>query len=159
MGGSVIFETCERYPADVAIDGSWKAARAFSTLTLLIGGVFLFRNLITGCVEPLRRASKSEPSAFLLACIFQGLSLLLLNSALCKDNTLITRLQSDAESIGNTNMAFPDTCTISTGANCTIAAVVFWFLAALTSSLATVAERREEQDMPAVEPLLPGENL
>lgn len=161
VGGSVIFETCHSYPSDVAVDGNWKAARAFSTLTLIIGGGFLLRNLITGCVAPLRRASQSEPPAFLLAAIFQGLSLLLLNSTLCTNNQLLVRLQSEAEKIGNADMDFPDTCSVSVGANCAIAAVVFWFLAALTSSMATVAEKRDASGGGAVitESLLPGDNL
>ena len=36
VGGSVIFETCHRYPSSVDIDGAWKAARAFSTCELYV---------------------------------------------------------------------------------------------------------------------------
>eukprot|EP00985_Skeletonema_marinoi_P019747 scaffold11434_cov115-Skeletonema_marinoi.AAC.2 len=38
---------------------------------------------------------------------------------------------------------FNDTCTLSTGARCCIAAIVFWFLAALASCQATSVEERK----------------
>lgn len=160
VGGSVIFESCHKYPSDVHVDPAWKAARAFSTLALIFGGMYLFKNLISGCVAPLRQASRSESSAFLLACIFQGLSLLLLNSSLCNDNVLLGELQSDAYGLGNVEMVFPDTCSMSKGAKCAISAIVFWALAACTSSMAQVAERKEaDNNNAAMEPLIPGENL
>mmetsp|Transcript_9315 Transcript_9315/g.16536 ORF Transcript_9315/g.16536 Transcript_9315/m.16536 type:complete len:223 (+) Transcript_9315:55-723(+) len=159
VGGSIIFETCHRYPSDMEVDSYLRSARAFSTLALLFGGVFLFSNLIASCISPLRKTSHLEGSAFLLACLFQGLSLLLLNSVICKDNTLVEQLLNDVVGLGNQGMDFSDTCSVSTGANCTIAAIVFWFLAALTSHMATVAEKRDEESNAATEPLLPGENL
>lgn len=155
----MIFETCHKYPSDVEIDSNWKAARAFSTLALIFGGVYLFRNLIAGCISPLRRASRSEAPAFLLACFSQGLSLLLLNSSLCKDNDLMRQLQSDATSLGNVGMNFPQTCSINTGAKCAISAIVFWALAACSSSMAQVAERKEMDNNATTEPLIPDENL
>ncbi|KAL7542090.1 hypothetical protein ACHAXR_011510, partial [Thalassiosira sp. AJA248-18] len=160
VGGSVIFETCHRYPADVTVDSNWKAARAFSTLALLFGGVYLFANLIAGCLAPVRRVSRLEAPAFLCASLCQGLSLLLLNSAICNDNSLIKKLQSDAASLGNMGMDFQDTCSIATGANCAIAAAVFWFLAGLMSHMGVVAEKKaEREDNISTEPLIPGENL
>ncbi|KAL9181705.1 hypothetical protein ACHAXT_012048 [Thalassiosira profunda] len=160
IGGSVIFESCHKYPSETNVDGSWKAARAFSILALIFGGVFLLKNLISGCITPLRRASISEGPAFLAAGVFQGLSLLLLQSSVCKDNDLMRQLERDAERLGNVGMSFPDTCSVSTGANCAIAATVIWALAALTSYMGVVAERREEAaDAATTEPLIPGENL
>ena len=85
--------------------------------------MFLFANLISACVSPLRKTSKLEAPVFVIAGLFQGLSLLLLNSALCNDNTLIAQLQEDAANLGNNGLEFSDSCSISTGANCTIAAV------------------------------------
>ena len=96
---------------------------------------------------------------FVLAALFQGLSLLLLNSTLCNDNTLIAQLQQDAANLGNNGLEFSDTCSISTGANCTIAAMVFWVVAAVTSRQGVVTEKLEEERSTATEPLIPGENL
>ena len=96
----------------------------------------------------------------MIAALFQGLSLLLLNSALCNDNTLIAKLQEDAANLGNSGLEFSDSCSISTGANCTIAAMVFWVVAAITSRQGVVTEKlEEERSNAATEPLIPGENL
>mmetsp|Transcript_29438 Transcript_29438/g.62493 ORF Transcript_29438/g.62493 Transcript_29438/m.62493 type:complete len:222 (+) Transcript_29438:112-777(+) len=159
VGGSVIFETCHSYPSTVHIDSNWKAARAFSTLAVVFGGIFLFANLITACTSPLRRTSRAEAPAFIVACFFQGLALLLLNSAACNDNSLVRHLQKDVANLGNTEMEFPDTCSISTGAKCTISAIVFWFLAAMASTMSLRAEKKEEENNVITEPLIPGENL
>ncbi|KAL7545325.1 hypothetical protein ACHAWF_010653, partial [Thalassiosira exigua] len=164
-GGSVVFETCHRYPSSVEVDAHWKAARAFSTLALVVGGIFLFKNLISGCVAPLRRASHTEAPAFLFACLCQGLSLLLLRSTMCRDNPLLAQLTKQAEALGNARMDFPETCSLAAGANCAVAAVVLWFFASLLASMAVVAERKEEASNGeggggrGTEPLIPGENL
>ena len=194
VGGSVIFETCHRYPSSVEVDSNWKAARAFGTckciciqcssygifilvqsthefltrkhssytisVAIIFGGIFLFANLISACMSPLRKTARLEAPAFLLAGIFQGLSLLLLNSSLCNNNTLVAALQRDAANLGNVGVEFPDTCSISTGAKCAISAIVFWFVAAITSYVCVKAEKKEEESNAAVtEPLIPGENL
>lgn len=150
-GGSVIFETCHRYPPDFVVDGNLKAARAFSTLAFIFGGVFLFSNLLSSCVSPLRNTPKLEAPAFLVACIFQGLTFLLLHSSLCTDNALIAKLEGDVASLGNSGVEFPETCSVSTGARCTIAAIVFWFMAALTSSMGVVAERKGEKGVGGID--------
>lgn len=40
-----------------------------------------------------------------------------------------------------------------------IAAIVFWFLAAIASSIGVKTEKKEEADSAMTEPLIPGENL
>jgi len=153
-GGSYIFETCHRY-SGVEIDPSWRAARVFSLMALGFGGIFLFSNVISSYVSPLRNTSRFEAYGFVLACIFQGLSLLLLNSALCKDNILIQQIQVDEVAVlGRAGVDFPDTCSLGRGANCAIAAAVFWCLAALISSMATLVEKREPGNNPTTEPLI-----
>lgn len=159
VGGSVVFETCHRYPSNVDIDSTWRASRAFTTLALIVGGVFLFYNLISACVSPLRKTSPVEAPAYLLACFFQGMSLLLLNSSICTDNSLIKTLQLQVAQLGTTGLEFPETCSMSTGANCTIAAIIFWALSALTSTMTVRFEKKEGGSSDAIEPLIPGENL
>ena len=91
--------------------------------------------------------------------LFQGLSLLVLNSVLCNNNTLVAQLEEEAANLGN-SLVFSDTCSISTGANCAIAAMIFWLVSAVTSRMSVVAEKREEDGSSAgTEPLIPGENL
>ncbi len=149
LHGSIIFQACIGY-GSTAIDTSMKAARIFSLLALGFGGTFFFANIISGCVTPNKRLSsytRSEGVAYLLTSLFQGLSLLLLNSpTVCTNNPLINKLQSEIDAREHVQIEFNDTCTISTGARCCIAAIVFWFLAALASCQATSAARKEEND-------------
>lgn len=56
--------------------------------------------------------------------IFQGLTLLFLDSVVCKANPLLN-------DVGG--FIWPDTCAISTGAKCFISATVFWIAAAISS--------------------------
>ena len=129
-------------------------------VAIIFGGVAVFTNLISACVSPLRKTSKWEAPAFFLAALFQGLSLLVLNSVLCNNNTLVAQLEEEAANLGNRGLAFPDNCSISTGANCAIAAIVFWLVSAVTSRMSVVAEKREEDGSSAgTEPLIPGENV
>lgn len=129
-------------------------------VAIIFGGVAVFTNLISACVSPLRKTSRWEAPAFFLAALFQGLSLLVLNSVLCNNNTLVAQLEEEAANLGNRGLAFPDNCSISTGANCAIAAMIFWLVSAVTSRMSVVAEKREEDGSSAgTEPLIPGENL
>lgn len=169
-GRSVIFETCHRYGSeDADVDGYWKAARAFSVLTLIFGGISLFANLISSCIlsPSLRNTSGLEGPAFLLACIFSGLTFLLLHSDLCQNqtNALLQQTHDEMSNLGNDEMAFEDTCVLASGGKCAIAATVCWFMASLTSCLADVAERKEDErvddddDDARRAPLMAGENL
>jgi len=158
--GSAIFQTCHRYPSSISIDSYGKAARAFGTLALIVGGIFLFANLISACISPSRKTSRLEAPAFLLACFFQGMAFLVLRSSLCNDNALVAQFEQDVSILGK-HIEFPDTCSLSVGGKCTIAAVVFWFVAALTSGMSVRSEKLEEENNAAAitEPLIPGENL
>ena len=149
-GSMMIFQACIGY-GSVAIDGSMMAARIFATLTFIYGGMFFFGNVIRGCVNPNKRTStnltRSEGMVFFLTGLFQSLSLLILNSpTVCKNNQLIAQLQSGINERENLQIEFNDTCAISTGARCCIAAIVFWFLAGLASCQAKSAAKKEEED-------------
>jgi len=63
---------------------------------------------------------------YLLTAICQGLTLLFLNSQMCKDNSLLSE---------GTSVVWPESCSLGTGANCIISATVFWFAAAASSFL------------------------
>eukprot|EP00985_Skeletonema_marinoi_P030770 scaffold33799_cov93-Skeletonema_marinoi.AAC.1 len=101
-------ESCNYYPDNsVIIDTKWRSARAFSALTIIIGGLVTF---------------------------WLGLTLLLMTSNACYNNGMVelsaTALQN---SLINFSGEFPTTCTMAGGGKATIAAVVMWFLAALAS--------------------------
>ena len=60
---------------------------------------------------------------YLLTAVFQGLTLLFLNSKACTNNPLVQFGSLD----------WQETCSISAGAKCFISAMVFWFAAAVSS--------------------------
>lgn len=148
LNNSYVFQACIGYGSTV-IDGPMKAARVFAIMALVLGGAFFFSSLIGGCTNRTnkRTYTRSEGVAYLFVCLFQGLSLLLLNSlAVCTNNQLISQLQSDIDSREHVQIDFSDKCSVSTGARCCIAAIVFWFLAALTSCQAASVARKEDNE-------------
>ena len=124
-------ETCNHYPEAVNIDPNWKAARAFSTLALIVGGILLVTRTFFTFISPEKRMTiRLEGLGYLTCCVCQGLSLLFLTSDACVDNYLINGTSQSQPLLG---FDFPDTCTLSSGSKCVIAAVVSWFLAAIAT--------------------------
>jgi hypothetical protein len=124
--GNYIVEYCQAYPDTVEIDASWKAARAFSVLVFIFACIIVGTLLYASCF-PARAGhslGRCMPPLYLLMAIFQGLTLLFLDSAACKANPLLDGLGS---------IIFQETCTISTGAKIFISATVFWAAAAVSS--------------------------
>ena len=72
--------------------------------------------------------------------IFQGLTLLFLDSAVCKAET--NPLLSEGGSL-----SWPDTCAISSGAKYFISATVFWVAAAVSSFKEQKALKEELAEM------------
>lgn len=128
--GTMILETCINYPDGTNFDSKWRSAMAFSTMALVIGGVVTFWALLAGCLYPSRGTYKAGGGAYMLCCLFQGLSLLLLDSNACHNNNLITSLQTQ---MPDANLTFQSSCSMTTGANCAIAGTVLWFLAAIAA--------------------------
>lgn len=128
--GTVVLETCYNYPSGMNMDSQWRSARAFSTMCLIIGGVVTFFALLAGCLYPNKGTYKAGGMAYMLCCLFSGLSLLLLDSNLCHNNLLIGQLQ---QQLPDTTVTFESSCSMATGAKCTIAATVLWFLAAIAA--------------------------
>lgn len=72
---------------------------------------------IASCQEKLSVPMPSPIAAvcLLVLCLFSGLTLLVLDSSLCKDNILIGELSQ---------VAFNDQCGLATGARCVISATL-----------------------------------
>lgn len=68
------------------------------------------------------------------------LSFSLLSSSLCRDNPLVADFELDLYILGK-RIEFPESCSLSVGGQCSIAAIVFWFVAAVTSGLSLMAEK------------------
>lgn len=101
------------------------------------------------CVMPgkVERPHAIAAVCLLVLCLFSGLTLLVLDSSLCKDNILIGELSQ---------VAFNDQCGLATGARCVISATVFWFVAAVCSLTATRGKSEYEDETVAgtTEPLI-----
>jgi len=124
------------YPDGVNIDSKWRSARAFSTMTLIIGGVVTFWALLAGCLYPSKQTYKAGGMIYMLCCLFSGLSLLLLDSNAC--NSVMTTLQDQTQDV---NLTFPSSCAMAAGAKCAIAATVMWFVAAIAALKVDPPER------------------
>ncbi len=153
-GETVVMESCNYYPDNsVEIDTKWRSARAFSALTLIIGGVVTFWMVLSWCArgfsgERGKSLLRGVGMMYMLCCLFQGLTLLLMTSNACYNNGMVeltaTTLQN---SVINFSGEFPTKCEMAGGAKATIAAVVLWFLAAL----AALKVEPPQRDMISVE--------
>lgn len=147
------FAGCFGYSDSVDIDSNWKAARAFSALVLIGGFLFFMLSAYSSCIgfnEKVGRPHLAVGVSLLLLSLFSGLTLLVLDSNLCKSNVLLRQLFSD--------IIFPDQCELSTGANCFISATVFWFAAALCSLTASRSKSEEVEKVEGLDEPLINEN-
>ena len=135
-----LYEGCFPYADSVAIDSKWKAARAFDAMVLIGGLLFFMMSAFSAC---LGKRTYTRPNGIVGVCLlllslFSGLTLLILDSNLCKNNVLLGELFQ---------FLFNDQCELSTGANCFISATVFWFAAALCSLSASRSKSEEEDEV------------
>ncbi|EED90614.1 predicted protein [Thalassiosira pseudonana CCMP1335] len=128
--GIVILETCHQYDDGVDIDSNWKSARAFSTMALIIGGLITFWALLSTCLFYNKQMYRSGGGLFILCCLFQGLTLLFLDSNACNNNIYIEKVKQLMPAV---NLQFEDTCSMGSGAKCAIAATVMWFVTGMVS--------------------------
>ena len=68
----------------------------------------------------------------MVCALFQGLTLLFLDSKACHDNSLIPALQQQASDLG-VDLTYATSCTMGAGAKCSIAGTVLWFMAAIAA--------------------------
>ena len=141
-GGLYVFESCLYYPEEQEIDSMWKTAQAFAIIAFIMGLFVMIASCVFACAQD-ENANVSTARAwlapnYLLLTLFQGLTLLLLNSNACKDNFLV-----QGATATNPTANFPETCSLNTGANLIISATVLWFAAALASFSAARTAKKE----------------
>lgn len=132
INGPVIFEGCHHYPEFVEVDPLWKAARAFSVMALVFCVGMMLVTLYSMCdkvTEKELRVSPVTGLGYTVCSLFSGLSLLLLGSDLCKDNTLSDEIMN---SFPNNDMNI-SSCHIATAGKCSISATILAFLAGAAS--------------------------
>jgi len=139
---TVLTESCTLYPSSVNVDKNWRAAAIFSLIAIIIGGSVIMLDIFQGCLST--KQNKSFPlgiAAYMICCISAGFSLLMLDSNVCKNNTLIAELNERLDP----TVQFQETCSMSQGGKSTIAATVLWFAAAAVAALLHPAHKKEEQ--------------
>lgn len=134
--------TCHTYPKSTVIDLWWKAARAFSSLTLTLGGFASICAFAVTCCTHCRESSSSRlvtkwcttgtfGACYLASSISASFSLLFLRSNAAQHNAIFNLVQ-DHE------------CAMSTGAKCMYAAIVLWFASSSLVLLVDAKRNAEE---------------
>ena len=84
------------------------------------------------CFYPSKITYQLFGMLYMLCVLFQGLTLLFIDSKACHDNSLIPTLQQQASDLG-VDLTYATSCTMGAGAKCSIAATVLWFMAAIAA--------------------------
>ena len=139
----MVYKSCTQYPSYVQVDPAWKSARAFSVLAFIFGIIFVIINIVAACARPDAAKSIVGPG-LMLASIFQGLSLLFLDSNACRNNDMMEVLNNPSSPWNK--LQFQTSCSMSWGAKCVISATVLYFVASMMSCTARAAEKEEEYE-------------
>jgi len=112
---------CYYYPSNFVPDTKLKSARAFNVLSTTIGFFCMLMLACSGCLS-FNRGSWACTGIYLILCsLFVGLTLLMKKSDICTRTISYEKKGITYELEGG--------CSLSYGANCAIAAIVFFFLA------------------------------
>lgn len=127
--GNVVqtIEVCKSYPSGTAFDSTWQSAKAFSIIAPVIGGVFWCWICFALCSEMPRSVWRMIGGLFVLNTVFQGLTLLYLNSDGCLNNEFTAFIEGLYP-----NVTADDTCSMAWGAKTAIAATACWFVAGVS---------------------------
>jgi hypothetical protein len=121
----IITKTCVKYDGDdTDPDAKWNTAKAFAIIAIVLGTLLP----CVSCFMP--KFEKPIGACLLLVCLFQGLSLLILESNLCKNNKLINSWNAIIPDEFE-DRRFPTECSRDWGYNCNIASVIFWFISGM----------------------------
>ena len=142
-GDVFIYTACSSYPDSVDIDASWKAARAFAVMGLIVGTIFFIINIVAACYPPDDSKVIVGPG-LVLSSLFTGLSLLFLQSNACNNNMMVQELSDPSSPVKD--IPFPESCSISTGAKCIISATLLYFVASVMSCSARAEEKMADED-------------
>jgi hypothetical protein len=118
---------CVDYASQSDIDSPWKTARAFSIMSLVIGGLITVLLWLTPCLMSISLAHWQLCIVLLiLVTLFQGLTFMIFQSDLCSDNSIaLTGLPSQSQNL------FEDECEWDDGTTANVISTVLWFLTAL----------------------------
>jgi hypothetical protein len=116
-------EYCYPYAQLYRPNSYWVAARAFGSITLLMGLLGIIPISTATCIELKRRTWYLLCAWFLLVTVFQGLQFLIMKGDLCTE-----------WKVPGTEGTIVSQCTIARDGYIGIAATVIWFITAVVSS-------------------------
>ena len=135
---SAYTDHCQLYPDTVHVDGTWKAARVFNGIAIILGGSILMIDVFSGCLSMKRRESFMLGVVLYAICFLcTGLSFMVLNSELCDNNSVVEEINEAG------GIQFGDKCKISQGGKATIASCVLYFTCAIATFL--IHPRKSEE--------------
>lgn len=108
------------YPSVIDVDPNWTAARAFSTISLILALIGLAVTSLATCTKMKSKRWKYFSVIFLLASLSQGLQFLMFQSSLCNVMEFPER-----------GYASQADCSLSKGAYMSIAALMLHFFTAV----------------------------
>jgi len=118
-----IGQQCFTYSDDIELDASWKSARAFAIISIILGTFITIILWFVPCMPDMFGGSvwKGFTGATLvLMPLVQGLTMLLLTSDVCTDNPVLNVLKLSA--------FYNDDCSMSEGTYMSIVSTVSWFI-------------------------------
>jgi hypothetical protein len=128
-----VFTTCQSYSViedefgfAYDEDKKMRTVQAFAITAPVVGGLMLIFACLAPCLTPGTVPWKLLGLMFLLVCLFQGLTLMVIQSSVCLDNPVLQYLDEEFPVIRAT---FPDECEWDAGFRLSLTAVVFWFVA------------------------------
>jgi hypothetical protein len=132
------------------VDKLTESLQGLAISVAVIGFVFAILSCVIPCVpEVSHLAWKGLGLMFLVCCILQGCSLLLLQSSICLDNPVIQFFEANNPALLAT-LEDPDKCALAPGIKMSISAVAFWFVAGIIPLFLPPPSFSEE-----VEPIVP----
>jgi hypothetical protein len=116
----------DSYGFNFNVDATTRTVWSFSIMTPVIGGLLLFFTCLGACMTVNPQRWKCFGILMVFMSIFQGLTLLITSSSICKDNPALQYLEQSDSTLAGT---FSNDCVVATGYTLNIVAVVCWFLA------------------------------
>jgi len=136
FGDEWVVQTCRNYRYldrelgfEYEFDSTAKTVRAFAVMTPVIGGLGLVYAYLAPCLPHSPAQWKAMVPVFLIACLFQGITLLILKSSICTNNPVVQYLEQESPIVEKT---LEEDCEKGTGYILNIIGVVFWFLAGIS---------------------------
>jgi hypothetical protein len=155
-----VYDACQSYTVleedigfDYETDRKMEAIQNLTIAIMVIGGLMVIASCVTPCFPLGKMAWKMIGVTFIVMSILQGCTLLVLESSVCLNNPLLQYLEAERPEIRDN---YADECEWGVGFKLGITAVVFWFLAGVSTFLlpapVRVADPMMAQDAPEKPP-------